>query len=145
MSREDRSRALDDSMLHEALDGINCPGLVVAINDRSRILWHYARGHADAHATIPVDLDTLFCIGSVTKCFTAQAVLILRDEGKLSLDEPPDFSRRSSFSSKADRLKPKSREASDLFPPARVSALLTILFSSSSTASLNLVFDFTNR
>src|SRR5439155_156133 len=44
------------------------------------------------------DLDTVFRIASLTKSFTAMAVLQLRDAGKLSLDEPaekylPDLSQ----------------------------------------------------
>ena len=38
----------------------------------------------------PVTLDTAFRLGSVTKVFTASAVLALRDEGRVSLDEPAE-------------------------------------------------------
>ena len=37
---------------------------------------------------IPVNADTVFRIASMTKSFTAMAILKLRDEGKLSLDDP---------------------------------------------------------
>lgn len=56
--------------------------------DRTGILWHHSRGSSDARGEIRVDLDTLFCLGSVTKPVTAQAILLLRDEGRLALDEP---------------------------------------------------------
>ncbi len=38
----------------------------------------------------PVDADTVFRIASMTKSFTAMAILRLRDEGKLSLDDPAE-------------------------------------------------------
>jgi CubicO group peptidase (beta-lactamase class C family) len=95
-----------DRTLREPIGGIETPGLVVAICDRTGILWHHARGHADAGGDVPVDLDALFCIGSVTKSFTAQAILILRDEGALSLDEPL---RRSV--PEADTLKYPTRDS----------------------------------
>ena len=38
----------------------------------------------------PVDADTVFRIASMTKSFTAMAILQLRDEGKLSLDDPAE-------------------------------------------------------
>ena len=38
----------------------------------------------------PVDRDTVFRIASMTKSFTAMAILKLRDEGKLSLDDPAE-------------------------------------------------------
>ena len=38
----------------------------------------------------PVDADTVFRIASMTKSFTAMSILKLRDEGKLSLDDPAE-------------------------------------------------------
>jgi len=47
-------------------------------------------GWRDVAARAPVDADTVFRIASMTKSFTAMAVLELRDEGKLSLDDPAE-------------------------------------------------------
>jgi len=48
-----------------------------------------ARGYGDANEELaPITADTLFDIGSVTKQFTAAAVLRLEMDGKLSLDDP---------------------------------------------------------
>ena len=41
-------------------------------------------------AKAPVDADTVFRIASMTKSFTAISILKLRDEGKLSLDDPAE-------------------------------------------------------
>jgi CubicO group peptidase (beta-lactamase class C family) len=47
-------------------------------------------GLRDVGTKAPVDPDTVFRIASMTKSFTALAILKLRDEGKLSLDDPAE-------------------------------------------------------
>ena len=47
-------------------------------------------GYRDVAAKAPVDADTVFRIASMTKSFTAMSILKLRDEGKLSLDDPAE-------------------------------------------------------
>ena len=47
--------------------------------------WVKSAGVADVKSRIPVNADTVFRIASMTKSFTAMAILKLRDEGKLSL------------------------------------------------------------
>jgi CubicO group peptidase (beta-lactamase class C family) len=47
-------------------------------------------GSADANGSAPVNGDTVFRIASMTKSFTAMAILSLRDAGKLSLDDPAE-------------------------------------------------------
>ena len=49
-----------------------------------------AAGVRDVISNAPVDADTVFRIASMTKSFTAMAILRLRDEGKLSLDDPAE-------------------------------------------------------
>jgi D-alanyl-D-alanine carboxypeptidase len=53
-------------------------------------------GKADVEWDVPMPFDAMFEVGSIAKQFTAVAILQLRDEGKLSLDDPittwlPDF------------------------------------------------------
>ena len=53
-------------------------------------------GHADLELGVPTPPDAVYEVGSVTKQFTAAAVLLLQEEGKLSLDDPltkwlPDY------------------------------------------------------
>jgi len=49
-----------------------------------------AHGLRDVEAKAPVDADTVFRIASMTKSFTVISILKLRDEGKLSLDDPAE-------------------------------------------------------
>src|SRR4051812_21946172 len=48
------------------------------------------RGLRDVDAKAPVDADSVFRIASMTKSFTVISILRLRDEGKLSLDDPAE-------------------------------------------------------
>jgi CubicO group peptidase (beta-lactamase class C family) len=56
--------------------------------DQGRIIEAKNWGLADKEVKQPVDKDTLFHWASVTKTFTAVAIMQLRDRGKLSLDDP---------------------------------------------------------
>ena len=49
-----------------------------------------AAGVRETVSNAPVDVDTVFRIASMTKSFTAMAILRLRDEGKVSLDDPAE-------------------------------------------------------
>src|SRR5262245_39306987 len=64
------------------------PGAAVAVI-RNGVVSH-AKGYSLANLEWeqPVGLDTVFCIGSLTKPFTAQGILQLERAGKLRLDEP---------------------------------------------------------
>lgn len=62
------------------------PALSVALHRADRTLWTYQVGQTGTGA--PLDADTRFRMGSVTKTFTAVLVLQCRDEGLLDLDDP---------------------------------------------------------
>jgi len=64
------------------------PGASMAIIVDGNVIWLKTAGFRDVAAKSPVADNTLFRIASMTKSFTAMAILKLRDEGKLSLDEP---------------------------------------------------------
>ncbi|WP_344173567.1 serine hydrolase domain-containing protein [Pilimelia columellifera] len=61
------------------------PALSVALTRADRPLWTMQIGDAGG---VPLDADTRFRIGSVTKTFTAVLVLQCRDAGLLGLDDP---------------------------------------------------------
>src|SRR3712207_6808937 len=62
------------------------PGLVYGIVADGRLLHVKGLGVQDLAARRPVTPDSLFRIASMSKAFTALAILKLRDEGRLSLD-----------------------------------------------------------
>lgn len=64
------------------------PGAVVGILLNGELAWVKTAGVRELDSHAPVTPDTVFRIASMTKSFTALAILKLRDEGKLSLDDP---------------------------------------------------------
>lgn len=64
------------------------PGLVLGVVDESGLVEVVEHGHADSATQAPALRSTLFRIASITKTFTATAVLQLRDAGELALDDP---------------------------------------------------------
>ncbi len=74
-------------------------GIAVAVVKGNDTLLLKGYGKADVEWNVAMPPDAMFEIGSVTKQFTAAAILQLRDEGKLSLDDDitkylPDFPTR---------------------------------------------------
>ena len=66
------------------------PGAAWGIVIDGRLAHVGVTGYRDVAARAPVDSHTVFRIASMTKSFTAMAILKLRDEGKLSLDDPAE-------------------------------------------------------
>ncbi len=64
------------------------PGAAVAVVVGDRVVWSRGFGVANAETGVPVTADTLFQIGSMTKSFTAAAILTAASEGAIGLDQP---------------------------------------------------------
>lgn len=64
------------------------PGLAIAVVHRDGPVWSAGFGVADLETRVPMTPATPFRIGSVSKLFTATAILKLRDAGRLRLDDP---------------------------------------------------------
>lgn len=78
------------------VEGQQVSGVVTLVAHRGKVVHLKAVGLADMAQQRPMQTDSLFCIASMTKPMTATAVMILCDEGKLSIDDPvskylPDF------------------------------------------------------
>lgn len=64
------------------------PGLAIAVLVNGDIHYEKAYGLANVELDVPVTRNSVFELASLTKQFTAAAVLLLESEGKLSLDSP---------------------------------------------------------
>lgn len=78
------------------------PGAAVAVIKDGRIVHKKGYGYANLEYDVPITPSTVFHVASVSKQFTAFAVAMLADQGKLSLDddirkhlpEVPDFGKK---------------------------------------------------
>ena len=64
------------------------PGLSVAIVKDQDVIWSGGFGVSDLEKKTPASASTIYSICSISKLFTSVAVMQLRDEGKLRLDDP---------------------------------------------------------
>jgi CubicO group peptidase (beta-lactamase class C family) len=69
------------------LERLGFSGAIIVGKDGNVIL-HKAYGYADPAAKTPYTIDTASTVGSITKQFTATAILALEEEGKLSVNDP---------------------------------------------------------
>ena len=82
----------------------NAPGCAVAVSQRGKLVVNRAYGSADLERDVPLSPSSIFDVGSVRKQFVAAAVLLLVEDGKLSLaddirkhfPEPPDYGHKVS-------------------------------------------------
>lgn len=84
------------------------PGVAVALVDQDRTLWAAGFGYTDTDKKTPVTPETIFSIQSMSKTFTATAVLFAVQDGLLDLDAPittylPEFTVRSRFEERPER------------------------------------------
>jgi CubicO group peptidase (beta-lactamase class C family) len=91
-----------DAFVAARMKADGTPGLALALTDRDRVLHVATYGRADIVANTPVTPETLFETGSIGKSFTADALLILAERGRVDLDAPvtdylPWFAVRSRF------------------------------------------------
>jgi len=74
--------------LEKVLKDTHTPGASIAIVHREGPEWIAGLGKADVASGRATTPETLFRIGSTSKAFASLAILMLADQGKLSLDDP---------------------------------------------------------
>jgi len=77
-----------DQSLKSLVDDQKLPGLVALVVRKGKIIYHKAYGYSDALNNIPMKIDDIFRIASMSKAITSTAVMMLYEEGKFSLDDP---------------------------------------------------------
>lgn len=76
-----------DALIDAEMQQRRIPGIAVGIVIDGELAYAKGSGFADVEKKIEADADTIFRIGSISKSFTALALLSLRDEGVLALDD----------------------------------------------------------
>lgn len=77
-----------DAYIRKSMADWQIPGLAVAVVKDDKVVFIRAYGTRQIGREAPVDVHTIFPLDSMTKGFTALAVAMLVDEGKLSWDDP---------------------------------------------------------
>lgn len=84
------------------MESRDLPGLAIAVVHDQDLVWSRGFGYADLESKTPMTPKSIFRMASITKTFTSTAIMILRDRGKLDLDDPvakflPWFSYENRF------------------------------------------------
>ena len=85
-----------DRILTEAYPDPDGPGAALLVVQGGEVVYRGARGMADVELGVPLSADHVFRLGSITKQYTAAAILLLEERGELSVDDPitkylPDY------------------------------------------------------
>jgi len=91
-----------DTIIRDNLKRHRIPGAAVALVHEGRVIFSQCYGYADVKKKIPIAEDTYFMAGSLTKSFTALAILKLIEQGKIDPHADirkyiPDFSIRNLY------------------------------------------------
>jgi CubicO group peptidase (beta-lactamase class C family) len=88
-------KARVDRIATQVLEQTGVPSASVAVVEHGKLVYTHAYGFARlasntpaAAPAVPATPDMRYSIGSISKQFTAAAILLLQEEGKLSLDDP---------------------------------------------------------
>lgn len=84
----DKARVVARTGIWKEINSGAAGSATVAIMDGGKVVYAEGFGMADRERSVPVDPQTIFNIGSISKVFTATAIMLLVDDGKVRLDEP---------------------------------------------------------
>jgi len=76
-----------DEFIKSSIKSHHIPGLTLAIVRNNKIIKSNGYGFANLELRVPATTKTVYEIGSMTKQFTATAVMMLSEQGKLKLDD----------------------------------------------------------
>jgi len=76
-----------DKIIRTQMRKRNTPGMAISIIKDNRTLYSKGFGARNLKQQEPMDADTLLGIGSITKSFTAFAIMQLQDRGQLSIED----------------------------------------------------------
>ncbi len=79
-----------EQIFKDHAERFHLPGLVYGVVADGKLVYSGGFGYTDLDKKTPTDATSMFRIASMSKSFTALAILQLRDAGKLCLDDPAD-------------------------------------------------------
>jgi CubicO group peptidase (beta-lactamase class C family) len=90
VSTPDRLTAKLEQLLAAEQREKRAPSIAAAVLRDGSVIWESAIGVADVEGGVEATPDTQYRVGSITKTFTAAAIMQLRDAGKLDLEDALD-------------------------------------------------------
>ncbi|MYF71769.1 MAG: beta-lactamase family protein [Proteobacteria bacterium] len=84
---EDGQTAIDD-FLDRVVHDTYIPGVVALVTNRDGVIYAGAFGSRNVAQGVPMTVDSIFRIASMTKPITSAAVMMLVEEGDVGLDDP---------------------------------------------------------
>lgn len=66
---------------------VNEPGITILVAKDGKAIYQKALGKSNLELNIPIELNSVFQIGSITKQFTAVSILMLAEQGKLNIED----------------------------------------------------------
>src|SRR5207253_5928413 len=76
-----------DAYITQQMQARHIPGLALAVVEDGQVTLRKAYGIANLETDTPVKTGSIFHVASVTKQFTAAAIMMLVEEGKVRLDD----------------------------------------------------------
>src|SRR5258708_9772941 len=77
-----------DGVIERQMQGRHIPGLSLAVVRDGKVIKSQGYGLANLENSVPATPDTVYLLASMTKQFTAMSILMLAEDGKLSIDDP---------------------------------------------------------
>jgi CubicO group peptidase (beta-lactamase class C family) len=77
-----------ENLIHDKMESDNIIGASALIMVNDSVIWENGFGYADKENKVPMTVNTVVNIASVTKTFTALAIMQLHEKGLLDIDEP---------------------------------------------------------
>ena len=77
-----------EAFVEEIMEKEQIPGVAVALSQNGKTIYKKGFGKRDLETNEPVTPETIFGVASITKSFTALAIMKLAEEGKLQIDDP---------------------------------------------------------
>jgi CubicO group peptidase (beta-lactamase class C family) len=86
-TNHEAAKTRSQNVLDDSIE-VGAPGCSAAVGVKGKVVWTGVRGVADMSAGTAITTQTVFDIASVSKQFTATALLLLVDAGRLTLNDP---------------------------------------------------------
>src|SRR5574341_876826 len=77
-----------DSLITREMSARRIPGVAFAVVNDGKVVLKKAYGYGNLETEMPLTVNSVFELASVTKQFTAAAIMLLVEDGKVKLDDP---------------------------------------------------------